>query len=190
MRTQSRSRGQALVEFSLVLPLLLLIVLGVVEVSYALLDQHIVTKLTREGSNLISRNTSLGDAAAAMKAMETRPVDLDNGSKLIFSVIRNIPTVGAANYNRAVLSQRYEFGTLAKTSTITTAGTASFGGAPEYQAPNPDGNTSLRVTNLPITMSLGSTIYVTELYTTHPTITPLAGFGVTVPQTLYSIAYF
>jgi hypothetical protein len=31
---------------------------------------------------------------------------------------------------------------------------------------------------------------VTEIYTTHPTITPLANFGVTVPNTLYSIAYF
>jgi Flp pilus assembly protein TadG len=188
MRTDSR--GQALVEFSIVLPLLLLIVLGVVEVSYALLDQHIVTKLTREGSNLISRNTTLGDAAAVMKAMETRPVDLDNGSKLIFSVIRNIPTIGAPNYNKAVLAQRYEYGTLGKQSTITTAGAASFGGPPEYSAANPDGNTGLQVINLPVAMSLGSTIYVTELYTTHPTITPLAGFGVTVPQTLYSTAYF
>ncbi len=189
MRTQPQ-RGQSLVEFSLVLPLLILIVLGVVEVSYALLDQHVVTKLTREGSNLISRNTALGDAATAMKAMGTRPVDLDNGSKLIFSVVRNVPTIGAANYNRAILAQRYEYGTLSNTSTITTAGSASFGPAPEYSAANQDSNTGLQVLNLPITLSLGGSLYITELYTTHPTITPLAGFGVQVPGTLYSIAYF
>ena len=39
-------------------------------------------------------------------------------------------------------------------------------------------------------MSLGGTLYVTELYTPHPTITPFANFGVQVPETLYSIAYF
>ena len=61
-------RGQSLVEFTLVLPLLIVTALGVVEVSYAMLDQHIVTKLTREGSNLISRSTTLGDAANALEA--------------------------------------------------------------------------------------------------------------------------
>ena len=44
------------------MPLVLVLVLGVIEVGYALLDQHVVTKLTREGSNLISRDTSLADA--------------------------------------------------------------------------------------------------------------------------------
>jgi hypothetical protein len=189
MRIKS-NRGQSLIEFSLVLPLLLVTVLGVVEVSYVLLDQHIVTKLTREGSNLISRNTALGDAATAMRTMSSRPVDLDNGSRLIFSVIRNIPTIGAANYNKPILAQRYAFGSLSKPSTIQIAGSASFGGAPEYAASNQDNNTSLQVTNMPITLSLGATLYVTELYTTHPTITPLAGFGIEVPETLYSIAYF
>jgi hypothetical protein len=33
-------------------------------------------------------------------------------------------------------------------------------------------------------------LYVTEIYTRHDLITPLSGFGVTVPGTLYSIAYF
>ena len=110
MTTARRFRsmsGQSLIEFSIVLPLIVVVALGVVEVSYALLDQHIVTKLTREGSNLISRNTSLGDAATAMRTMSSRPVNLDDGSRLIFSVIRNVPTIGAANYNQAILSQRY-----------------------------------------------------------------------------------
>lgn len=187
MKTQ---RGQSLIEFALVLPLLILIVFGVVEVSYALFDQHIVTKLTREGSNLISRSTSLGDAMNAMRTMSSAPVDLDGQSRLIFSVVRNVPTVGAANYNRAILAQRYAYGGLSATSTIQTQGGASFGGAPEYAAANQDNNTNLRVTNLPVTLSLGASLYVTEIYTRHPTLTPLANFGVTVPQTLYSIAYF
>lgn len=189
MRRQS-DRGQSIVEFALVLPLLIVTALGVVEISYALLDQHIVTKLTREGSNLISRSTALGDAATALRTMSSRPVDLDNGSKLIFSVVRNIPTIGAANYNKAILAQRYVYGSLPQSSKIQTMGSPSFGPGPEYAAPNQDGNTSLQVTNLPVSLTLGASLYITEIYTTHPTITPLAGFGIQVPQTLYSIAYF
>ena len=67
---RSSSRGQSIVEFALVLPFLVVLVLGVIEVGYALLDSHIVTKLTREGSNLISRDTSLQDAATAMTQHE------------------------------------------------------------------------------------------------------------------------
>ena len=65
-----------MIEFAVVLPLLLVVVLGLIEVSYALYDQHVVTKLTREGSNLISRDTSLQDAATALRTLSVRPVDL------------------------------------------------------------------------------------------------------------------
>jgi len=37
---------------------------------------------------------------------------------------------------------------------------------------------------------LNGSLYVTEIFTNHALITPLSGFGVTVPSTLYSIAYF
>ena len=88
------SSGQSLLEFAVILPLVLLLVLGVIEVGYALLDQHVVTRLTREGSNLISRDTSLADAATAMKTMSSRPVNFANGSRLIFSVLRQGATTG------------------------------------------------------------------------------------------------
>jgi hypothetical protein len=39
-------------------------------------------------------------------------------------------------------------------------------------------------------MTPGDMLYVTEIYTKHPIITPFDRFGITVPQTLYSIAYF
>jgi Flp pilus assembly protein TadG len=182
--------GQTLLEFALVVPLVMVMVLGVVEVGYALLDQHVVTKLTREGSNLISRDTSLADAATAMSNMSSRPVNFSNGSsKVIFSVVLKVATVGASNYNKAVLYQRYAYGTFSGSSMLNNSG-GSFGGAPDYQAVNSDNDTSLQVTNAPGTMALGDMLYVTEIYTKHPLITPFDRFGIQVPQTLYSIAYF
>jgi TadE-like protein len=180
-----------MVEFAMVLPLVLMMVLGVVELGYALLHEHVVTKLTREGSNLISRDTSLADAAAAMQTMASAPVNFSNGSTLIFSVVKMGVTTGTTNYGKAILYQRYQFGALSATSTLTTVGNGSFGSAPDYQANNSDGDSNLQVTNLPANL-LGPTgiVYVTEIFTTHAPITPLASLGISLPPTLYSIAYF
>jgi Flp pilus assembly pilin Flp len=191
-RLLRNTRGQSVVEFAVILPLLLVVVLGVIEISYALLDQHVVTKLSREGSNLISRDTSLADAAAAMKSMSGRPVDFNTHSRLIFSVVRRGATTGTSNFLKDVLYQRYEYGALAATSKVSTRGAGSYGAGPEYEAANADSDTNLQVTNLPsgIVLTTGGTIYITEIFTTHELITPFDKFGVTVPSTLYSIAYF
>jgi len=184
-------RGQSIIEFAIILPLLLVVVLGVVEVSYALMDQHVVTKLTREGSNLISRDTTLPDAAAVLKAMSSRPVNFDTNSKVIFSVIRKGATTGTSNFGQDILYQRLEYGALSASSALETKGAASFG-PPDYQATNADSNTGLQLKGLPsgLVVGTGSMVYVTEVYTRHELITPFDKFGVTVPNVLYSIAFF
>jgi len=184
-------RGQAMVEMAIFMPLLILLCLGVVEVSYALLDQHVVTKLTREGSNLISRDATLEDAASAMTKMATRPIDFTTSSKVIFSVIKRVPTTGTANYDKDILYQRYSYGGYTATSKLTTRGNGSFGSAPDYQAKNSDTDTNLQITNLPAgLLTTGGMLYVTEVFTDHKLITPFDRFGVALPTTLYSIAYF
>jgi Flp pilus assembly protein TadG len=187
------SRGQGLIEFALLMPLILGVALGVIEVGYALLDQHVVTKLTREGSNLISRDVTIDDAATAMTKMSSRPVNFSTGARLIFSVLRKGATTGTTNYNQIILYQRYETGALTGfSSKLTTRGTGSFHGAPNYDAFNSDTDASLQLSPLPanIQMPTGGLLYVTEIYSSHPLITPLDRFGVTVPSTLYSIALF
>ena len=184
--------GQSVLEFAIVMPLICILALGVAEVGYELLDMHVVTRLAREGSNLISRDTTLQDAANAMQGMSTRPVDFNNGSKVILSVLRNVATTGAPNYNKPVLYQRYEYGSFPASSALTITGSASFGPAPEYQVANSDSNTGLQVTNLPpnVGNTLGGMIYVTEIFSPHALLTPFNLFGFTMPQSLYSIAYF
>ena len=184
--------GQSLIEFAMVTPLLVMLALGVIETGFALFDQHVVTKLTREGSNLISRDTSLQDAGAAMQAISSRPVDFSTSSRLIFSVIKRVATTGSGNYDKMILYQRYEVGALAATSAIGMKGGGSFGGGPNYEAVNSDSNTGLQVVGVPVDLIgvKGGMIYVTEIYTKHQLITPFDKFGVAFPTTLYSIAYF
>jgi hypothetical protein len=180
-----------MIEMAMVLPLFVLLVLGIIELSYALLDEHIVSKLTREGSNLISRDTTLADAATAMQNMQTQPVNFNANSTMIFSVILHVATTGSANFDKDVLYQRYSYGSLSATSKLSTRGAGSFGGPPDYQAANADNDTSLQLTNLPANLTtLGGLVYATEVFSSHPLITPFDKFGVTLPTTLYSIAYF
>jgi len=187
-----RSRGQSMVEFAIALPFLTLLALGLFELSSALLDQHVVTRLAREGSNLTSRDTTLADTVTALTGMTTRPVNFSDGtSTLILSVVKNVATTGSANYNKAILYQRYQYGTLSASSQLSTRGSGSFGGAPDYIANNSDNDTNLQLTNLPTgVLTLGGFLYVTEIYSTHTMLTPLANFGISVPNHLYSIAYF
>jgi hypothetical protein len=190
----TRERGQSLLEFALIMPFVLLVALGVIEVGYALLDQHVVTKLTREGSNLISRDVSINDAVTAMRTMSTRPVDFNSTrSRIIFSVLRKGTTVGTPNYDRVILYQRYEYGGLTGVqSALQSAGAGAYRGSPDYEAVNADTDTRIQIPTLPanLSISLNGSLYVTEIFNSHDLITPLAGFGVNVPDTLYSIAYF
>jgi Flp pilus assembly protein TadG len=189
------ARGQSIVEFAIILPFLLLICLGVVETAYALIDQHVVTKLAREGSNLISRDTTLARAGAVLTSMGSRPLNFNDGtSTVIFSVLQKGASTGTPNYRQVILFQRARFGTYPATSRLITGG-GSYGGPPEYLAANPDNATGLQVTNLSdnIINVDGGFLYVTEIFTRHNLITPLDAlvpYGVTLPNTLYSIAYF
>jgi Flp pilus assembly protein TadG len=191
-REARSDRGQSLLEFVFVVPLLLVIAFGVADVGLGLLDAHTVTRLSREGSNLISRNTTLADAAVAVETMSNGPVDFASHSKLIFSVIKRGATTGSPNYDKLVLYQRHEFGNLAAASKLHILGSGSFGGAPDYVADDSDNNTGLQISGLPADLVIvpGGLLYVTEVFTRHERFTPLDRFGVTVPEILYSIAYF
>jgi Flp pilus assembly protein TadG len=194
LRRRSRAAsGQSLIEFALMLPLVVLVALGVIETSWGLLDDHVVTKLSREGSNLISRDTTIQDATTAMRQMASRPVNFDDGSStVIFSVIKRGAITGTANYNKAFLYQRYTYGTYPGTSQFSTAGSASFGGAPDYMAINPDTNAALQLTSDPVGLvpNPGQLIYVTEVFSRHTLLTPLDRFGISLPTTLNSVAFF
>ena len=191
-RSAAGERGQTMVEMAIVLPIIMMVSLGMVEVSYAVLHQHVISRITREGANLISRDVSLLDATTALGTMSAKPVNFADGSQLILSVLKKGSVVGSTNYDKVVLYQRYAIGTLGTPSTLTTAGPGSFGGAPDFKAANSDTDANLRITNLPANVDItrGGLLYVAEVFTNHAPLTPLNKFGVTVPPTLRSIAFF
>jgi hypothetical protein len=187
-------RGQALVEFTLLLPLLLLILLAVVEFSFLLHDQHVLTRMTREGSNLISRGatrTPITDAATAMISVANFPVDLESSnSEMIFTVLRLYNGPGD-NHGKIIIYKRHAIGGLGEQSVLGNPPSGLFSGQ-DYSAENLN-NPALQATNVPeILLGLGpdNLVFVTEIYTRYDLIGPLDRFGFSLPTTLHDIAYF
>jgi Flp pilus assembly protein TadG len=189
LRDQS---GQSVVEMAMVLPLCVTLALGVIELGYALLDQHVVTKLSREGSNLISRDSSPDFAYQALESMRTGNIDFLSTSKVIFTVVKQ-PTSGSNSGVNVVAVRRTAGASVGSGSAITCGGcSADLGSSPDYAAADPDNNSSLRVTGgVPAgSIGPGGWLYITEIYSNHPLITPFDRLGIAVPTSLYSIAYF
>lgn len=106
-RQRVRESGVAAVEFALVLPIFLLLVVGIVELAAALYDQHVITQASRVAvrAGIVLRNPQLPDATIqeigekatdslitfasgnpAVTVTPTRGVDAANGNVPMLSV--------------------------------------------------------------------------------------------------------
>ena len=156
--------GQALVEFALTLPVLLVLVFGLIDLARALSYMQVMNGLTRQGSNLASRGTSPSAAAAAVVAGDA-PLDLTHSGGVIVTSVSNIKSA----------------------NTIT--GQASQGGFPCNSRIGIGLGTPAILPPAAATMvQSGQSIYVTEVcYSYHP-ITPIG--NLLIPSTLYDVAFF
>ena len=117
-------------------------------------------------------------------------MNFNANARVILSIAKNVNTAARRTWAGCSLCP-HETAALAASSALQTAGAAAFGGAPDFQAANADNDVSLRLVNLPPNLiGAGGLLYITEIYTRHQLITPFDRFGIQVPDTLYSIAYF
>ena len=186
MHNRRRESGQALCEFALTLPILMALVLGVIELGYALFQTQLITSMSREGSNLISRQVTIGDAEAALETMSPI-VRFDTNSALILSVVKL--GVGGDNKDVPIIVQRHSVGSFAGSSVLGDPPQSAYQGSPDYNAYNPDDDPSIRVSGvLPngFTLTPGESVYVTEVFTQRTSIVPF----LPLPATLRAAAYF
>ena len=166
----STQRGQSLVEFAIIMPLFLIIVLGIVEVGYALVDQHVTTRMTREGSNLISRDTPLPEAAAALRSMtsaagqfrrrqlEADPLGAEAGRDHRHGQLRQDLPLSALRVRQLSRHQQAD-----------DARAPARSAGPTTRPPTRTATPGLQLTSGPanIVGVRGGLIYVTEIYTRH-----------------------
>jgi len=159
----SDRRGQALTEFAVVLPIVLLMLLGVVEFGHAFGTVHAMAGLSREGANLAARGTSLDTVAAIV---------LNNGSD-----------IGLTSNGGAVVSQiQVQAGVPTITSQSVVGPYASLLGGVGEAAGQGIGE---------VGFINGSTHYAVELFSAYDPITPLANLiEDAVPDPLYERTIF
>lgn len=173
-KSSSRERGQALLEFVPVIIILLTMTLAMVDLGRAIWQLQVISALTREGSNLASRNTTLSDSAAAVIS-DGSVLNLSSQGRVIITSVMNVggttPYVVTGQYISPV-------GIKAGSKIVTNPGNK----LATIQ------NYSGMTTQIP---PLNDTVYVTEIYSSYSPITPVGAFVNFInPMTLYDVAYF
>lgn len=115
VRRARNCRGSATVEFALLLPILMGLLLGVMEVGLALYDKAVLTQACREGARagIVLRSPKPGEAeirAIVQQRAQAQLVSLTATTPLQVSVIQSTP---AAYPNTLQVSASYTFRGLA-----------------------------------------------------------------------------
>jgi Flp pilus assembly protein TadG len=174
-------RGQAILEIIPVIMLLLVLTFGVIDFSRAIWQLEVLTGLTRECSNLASRNTTLANSAAAVIS-DGAVLNLSNKGKVIITSVTNSGSSGSPKF--VMTAQYFSTGGISATSKLGTYNANAHGSKANVVTLPNESSAS------PIPQP-GTTVYITEIFNSYSPITPLGIFvKLTMPQTLYDVAYF
>ena len=110
------SRGHALAEFALVLPILLFLIVAVIDIGHLIQTRLILTNVSREGGSIGSRQTPLDGTITDMLLASGRPLDLGGPDAKVF-VTRVTSGSSQADPAPRILDQ-YQRGSLAVSTAI------------------------------------------------------------------------
>jgi Flp pilus assembly pilin Flp len=164
--TRRDESGQALIEFALIALIMVGLVFGLIDISRAIYEKQVMINLTREGSNLASRGTSLSDTALAVVNGD-EPLDIASKGMVIVTSVQNDGT------NCRVVDQFPMGGLKGQNSKLGKKGGSPF----------PCMNSNIPQPN--------QTAFVTEVFYTYEPVTPVGKLlTIVMPPTLYDVAYF
>jgi Flp pilus assembly protein TadG len=167
-RLRSES-GQAFFELALLVPLLCLVMFSIIEYGRVLNMEQIMVDLTRQGSNMASRGTTLSTAASSV-AQSSAPLYVSTSGEVIITSVQRVNNVDTitGQASSGVLSMSSKIGTgVGNKATVPATLDDIF-------------------TNNP-----SQTVYITEVYYPLTQITPIAKmWGLVLPSTLYQVGYF
>jgi hypothetical protein len=159
--------GQAMLEFALIASLVIIMVFAIIDFGRAFNQMQMMVGLTREGSNLASRGTSLTDAANAVVAGDA-PLNLNTSGEVIITSVTN-------NSSGNIISGQVAQGGTSQTSLIGS-GIGTTANIPAAAA---------------AMLQPGQTIYITEVFYNFQPITPISSLlNLVMPPVFYQAAYF
>ncbi len=169
--------GQAMVELSLILLILVVLAYGLMDFCTAIYEKQVITNLTREGANLSARGSGGSTAQIMTNALaaiiqEATPLNLSTNStsgRLILTSASNTNNAASGFY----ISQQLSSGTLAASSKIGT-GVGNYAKLPSS-----------------IVAQSGHNVYIAEIYYKFNVPASLGKLiRVNVTNQFYDVAYF
>ena len=157
------NRGQELVELAMILPIVLLILLGTMELGHTYYVTHAMTGLSREAANLAARGSSLAQSAQ---------IAVQNGADI------DLVNKGGALSSRLVVTGGVPI--VVEQASYGSVGSSKMGivGSPALALPA-------------LVLDEGRVLYTVEIYYQYSPITPLVGLmGGLIPSGLYERALF
>jgi Flp pilus assembly protein TadG len=173
--------GQALIEFTLVALLLIVLIFGAIDFCRAIYMRQLLINLSRETANLEARGVGSTTAEIMTNALnaailESSPLTLNstNGMVIVTAVTNLTTVVNKKSTATYTISHQFHLGTL---GTFQSAvGTGS--------------NTTASLPNTGI-LPANRTVYVAEIYYKFAPITPVGKLlNIVLPDHFYDAAYF
>jgi Flp pilus assembly protein TadG len=161
--------GGALVELAICLPILCVLVFGVIECSQIIFDNQVMSGLSRQGSDLASRGTTLTTTVSAL-VIQGASLNIGTQGRIIVTEVAN-----NVNGNPQIVGQ-------AESSTGISVASAVGSGI---------GSPASMPSSASTVLNAGQTLYVTEVFYSYNPMTPLGSFlNTSFASTLYEAAYF
>ena len=180
-RIRKEESGQALVELAFAFVLLCTFVFGIIDFGRAIYDVEVMRNLVGEGSSMASR---LGLSSLATTATT---VANDAGADLNISTLGCVIVTAVTNNGGGAVAVTGQAQSGGITCTSKVGCLNGQGSCKSSTATLPAGALSTLTAE-----PTGSSVYVTEIYYTYNTITPVTAFlGKNIlPSQLYSAAYY
>jgi len=145
------------------------LVFGLIDFSQIILDNQVMSGLSRQGSNLASRGTTLTDTVSAL-GIQGASMNIGTKGRIIVTEVAN-DVNGAPQIVGQVESPTG--------ISVTSAVGAGIGN----RATMPSGASTV--------LNAGQTLYVTEVFYSYTPMTPVGSFlKMNLTSTLYDVAYF
>lgn len=148
------SRGVAMVELALVLPILILLVLGVIDFSRAIQYNNVLVNITREGANLAARTTESPQYIVKTLMETASPLQMNTDGMMYITKLVGRPD------GKARVEEQYRRSTGGKTSlTSRLWACSSWLGTGQCGMP-----TTRPVISLSVPLTDGETVYAVEAF--------------------------